>query len=59
MAKAKRKKLSDLVPTNWLDPLLTGPDQALSKMRHNQWNCRDIEALLRGVQDRIREAEGA
>lgn len=38
------------VPTNWLDPLLTGPDAVLKKGHDN----REIEALLRGVQDRVR-----
>ncbi len=41
------------VPENWLDPLLTGP-QAVLKGNGGTWGCRDIEALLRGVQDRIR-----
>ena len=50
----KRKKLSDLVPTNWCDPLLTGPDG----IGEQPWDCRHIEKLLRGVQDRIRAAEG-
>jgi hypothetical protein len=53
MAKAK-KPLSDLVPTNWCDPLLTGATTALPDVRAGAWNCRDIEALLRGIQDRIR-----
>jgi hypothetical protein len=60
MAKRKAKqKLSDLVPTNWLDPLLTGNRAALPAERNGKWNCRDIEALLRGVQDRIRAGERA
>ena len=41
MAK-KRKPLSDLVPTNWLDPLLTGPDAVL-KGTGGTWGCPDIE----------------
>jgi hypothetical protein len=40
------------VPTNWLDPLLIGPDAVLPK--DGAYNARHIEALLRGVQDRIR-----
>lgn len=47
------KKVSDLVPTNWCDPLLTGPE-GIGKP---PYDCRDIEKLLRGVQDRIRAAE--
>lgn len=57
MAKAKKKPLSALVPTNWCDPLLTGPQAALHPNRVGKWDCRDIEALLRGIQDRIRAAE--
>lgn len=49
----KRQKLSDLVPTNWCDSLLTGP----KGIGQPPWDCRDIEKLLRGVQDRIRAAE--
>lgn len=41
---------ADCVPTNWCDPLLTGP-KAVSQ---GDWNGRHIEALLRGIQDRIR-----
>lgn len=57
MAAKRKKLLSDLVPTSWLDPLLTGESAALPNVRRNTWNCRDIEALLRGIQDRIRTAE--
>jgi len=33
------------VPTNWCDPLLTGPDAAL-KGDGGTWGCPDIERLL-------------
>lgn len=46
------RELPNLVPTNWCDPLLTGPDAVFT----DEPNCRDIEALLRGIQDRQREA---
>lgn len=49
----RAKKLSDLVPTNWIDELLTGKDGIGSP----PYDCRHIEKLLRGVQDRIRAAE--
>ena len=52
MAK-KRKSLSDLVPTNWCDSLLTGKEG----IGQPPYDCRDIEKLLRGIQDRIRAAE--
>lgn len=55
--RVKKAPLSALVPTNWLDPLLTGEGAVLPKERAGKWNCRDIEALLRGIQDRIRAAE--
>lgn len=48
-----RGKASDLVPTNWCDQLLTGPDG----LGQRPWGCQEIEKLLRGVQDRIRAAE--
>jgi hypothetical protein len=53
MAK-KRKPLSDLVPSNWLDPLLTGPDAVL---RGTRFDCQDIVRLLLAVKERIRSAE--
>jgi len=48
-------KLSELVPTNWLDPLLTGPSAVFDatgciKPKH-------IEALLRRLKKRLQEAE--
>lgn len=39
----------NLVPTNWCDPLLTGPKAV--KLPLDQ---RGVEKLLRGIQDRIR-----
>lgn len=38
------------VPMNWCDSLLTGPDG----IGNPPYDCRAIEKLLRGVQDRIR-----
>lgn len=49
----KLKPLSDLVPTNWCDSLLTG-DKGIGQP---PYDCRHIEKLLRGVQDRIRAEE--
>ena len=40
------------VPTTWLDPLLTGKTAVLPAT--GDWNGRHMEALLRGIQDRIR-----
>ena len=47
-----KKKLSSLVPSNWCDPLLTGPG-----VPPLPWNCPEIEHLLREVRRRIEEAE--
>ena len=57
MAKKKRKQrsMADMVPSNWCDSLLTGPDAALPK--GYTFNCKDIERLLNGIRDRIRATE--
>jgi hypothetical protein len=57
MAKTKKPKTKDqrvmgAIPTNWIDPLLSGPDG----IGQPPYDCRDIEKLLRGVQDRVRLA---
>ena len=49
---AERERCANLVPTNWCDPLLTGDGAARPPL-----NERDIEALLRGIQDRIRKGK--
>lgn len=49
--------LADLVPTNWLDPLFSGPNAVLQG-RGGTWGCPDIERLLRAVKKRIADAEG-
>lgn len=36
------------IPTTWLDPLLSGPNKV------GDMPGRETEALLRGIQDRIR-----
>ena len=46
---AERERCAKLVPTNWCDPLLTGPDAPKTPL-----DCRGVEQLLRGIQDRIR-----
>ena len=56
MTKAERKALVEecarCVPTTWLDPLLSGPNKVGSLP------ARETEALLRGIQDRIRALVG-
>jgi hypothetical protein len=58
MKRARSKALSrdtiidecaKLVPTNWCDHLLTGPGAPRVPL-----DCRGVEQLLRGIQDRIR-----
>lgn len=42
-------EIADLVPTTWLDDLLSGPN----KVELGNSDCREIEVLLRAVKDRI------
>ena len=56
--KRLRKKLpplSDLVPTTWLDSLLTGPDRVIAE--GFEFTAKDIERLLLAVKGRIQEEE--
>ena len=53
-AKKAKPRLSDLVPTNWLDPLLTGPQAVVA---NPPYSCLDIARLLRAVKRRLRDAE--
>lgn len=46
---AERERCAKLVPTTWLDELLTGKDAPKLPL-----DARAVEALLRGIQDRIR-----
>ncbi len=41
------------VPTNWLDPLLTGPSRVIG---NPPYGCRDIEMLLLAIRERVRAA---
>lgn len=43
--------LMALIPTNWCDPLLTGPNKALPD--GGQYNGTDIERLLLGIRKRL------
>lgn len=55
MAKRKPKTpLADLIPTNWLDPLLTGPDAVI---KGGAYKPSDIERLLLAIKERVRKAE--
>lgn len=48
------KRPSDLVPTSWLDPLLTGPDAVLEGYVYGP---KDIERLLLAVKARLDKAQ--
>ena len=47
--------LLDAIPSNWCDPLLTGPEAALHG-KGGTWGCPDIERLLNGVRERLKAA---
>lgn len=42
----ERERAAAKVPTNWLDPLLTGPEAVIGQP---PYHCADIEALLRAI----------
>lgn len=46
----ERERCANMVPMNWCDPLLTGPKAVKLPVGH----ARAVEALLRGIRDRIR-----
>ena len=48
---------ADLVPSSWLDPLLTGPDKVLHG-EPGTWGCPEIETLLNAIRERIQRADG-
>ncbi len=43
------------VPTNWLSPLLTGENPALTG-KAGQWGCPDVESLLRAIKANIKNS---
>lgn len=50
--RAEVERLKSCVPTNWISSMLSGPDAALPGT--GPWGCREIEALLRAIQDKMR-----
>lgn len=40
----------DAIPTNWLDPLLSGPEKVIDKAP-----CPEVEALLKALRARIKD----
>ena len=54
-AEAGREEDAIAVPTNWLDPLLSGPSRVVGDPPYESGqSVQDIERLLRSVQARIR-----
>lgn len=49
---AEVAKCAEAIPTNWCDPLLTGPDAVL-RGKGGTWGCPDIERLLSSIRNRI------
>jgi hypothetical protein len=49
-----REECANKVPSNWLDPLLTGPNS----IGEPPYNCQHIEQLLNGIAAAIRKSEG-
>jgi len=45
------KELIDCLPTNWLDPMLTGKNAVLGK---NPWGCPDIENLINAIRKKMK-----
>ena len=50
----KESGASNLIPTTWLDPLLTGKDAVIGNF---PFGCNDIEVLLKAIKKRIEEYE--
>ena len=48
-------RLVQEIPSNWCDPLLSGPSSALQGPG-GTWGCLDIERLLHGIRDRMLKA---
>lgn len=44
--------LVDSLPSNWCDPMLTGPNAALGS---GPWGCPDVERLIAAIKQRLRD----
>lgn len=51
--EAVLEEAANEIPTNWCDPLLTGPNAVL-KPEAGRWDCHDIARLLTALAARIR-----
>ena len=52
----RREALEEAIPSNWCDPLLTGPAAALPAGKHTYTEA-DIERLLNAIRERVRAAK--
>lgn len=53
VAAQTREQDAQIVPTSWLDGLLTGPNAVIGSP---PYGCQDIERLLRAIKAAIRSA---
>ena len=53
MNEEKEEKILAVFPTNWLDPLLTGPNAVIGKPL---FSCQDIERLIEALKGRVARA---
>lgn len=51
---AKKEKASELIPSNWLDPLMTGENRIIKKFPCNE---TDVVNLLIAIRKRIENFE--
>lgn len=49
--KVFRDRVLDVIPSNWLDPLLSGKDAVNFPLK-----CPDVERLVNGIRERVRHA---
>ena len=50
MTKEEEESILEAFPSNWLDPMLTGPHAVLGKP---PWGCPDVERLVAAIKDRV------
>jgi hypothetical protein len=48
---AERERLIALIPSSWLDSMLSGPNAVVGKP---PWGCPDIERVLQAVKEKLR-----
>jgi hypothetical protein len=53
MASTLETAIKDMIPSNWLDSLLTGPGAVVGKP---PYNCKDIENILNAIRAKAPDA---